>query len=263
MKQILLVIAGLFFYTIGIYAQSSNNVLSEEEKKQGWVLLFNGRNLDGWTSVGKDTPPEKGWTVEGVVVDEWMSTGKDTPPEKVRTEGGIITVNKGGPQRGGDIITKEQFSEFDLYFEFKLTKAANSGVKYLFTRYEAGGWLGNEYQVLDDDFHPDAKEGRDGNRKTGTLYDMLPTGKKTMKPTGEWNSGRVVIKGSNVTHYLNGEEILSYDRKSKIYEDAWKLSKFSKTVPMFGTVEKGHILLQEHQDEVSFRNIKILDLSKK
>ena len=239
MKQTLLIFICLFTYVIGINAQ---NVLSEKEKKQGWVLLFNGNNLDGWTSVGKETPPEKGWTVEN----------------------GVLTVNKGGPQRGGDINSKEQFSEFDLCFDFRITKGANSGVKYLFARYEKGGWLGCEYQVLDDDFHPDAKEGRDGNRKTASLYDVLPvTGKKKMKPTGEWNSARVVIKGSKVTHYLNGQKVLSFDFKSKAYEEAWKLSKFKNSDPMFGTVEKGHIHIQDHQDEVSFRNIKIKDLSKK
>ena len=238
MKQTSFIFVCLFVFIIGANAQSS---LSEKEKKQGWILLFNGNNLDGWTSVGKDTQPEKGWTVEN----------------------GVLTVNKGGPQRGGDINSKEQFSEFDLCFDFKLTKGANSGVKYLFTRYEKGGWLGNEYQVLDDDFHPDAKQGRDGNRKTASLYDMLPTGKKTMKPTGEWNSARIVVKGSKVTHYLNGQKVLSFDFKSKAYEEAWKLSKFKDSSPMFGTVGKGHIHIQDHQDEVSFRNIKIRDLSKK
>ena len=242
MKKTFFIFTCLFVYTISMNAQALYNVLSEEEKGQGWILLFNGENLDGWTSVGKDTQPEKGWTVED----------------------GVITVNKGGPQRGGDIITKDQFSEFDLYFEFKLTKAANGGLKYFFTRYEKGGWLGNEFQVLDDDFHPDAKAGRDGNRKTGSLYDMLPTtGEKTMKPTGEWNSARILVEGSKVTHYLNGQEILSYDLNSKEYEEAWKLSKFKDSEPMFGKVGKGHIFLQDHQDEVSYRNMKIRDLSKK
>jgi hypothetical protein len=224
-----------------VNAQSQSNVLSEKERKQGWILLFDGKSLAGWTSVGKTTPPEKGWTVEN----------------------GTIIVNKGGPQRGGDLITKDQFSEFDLCFEFKLTKGANSGVKYFFARYEKGGWLGNEYQVLDDDRHPDANAGRDGNRKTASLYDLLPAGKKIMRPVGEWNQARIVVKGSKVTHYLNGQKALAYDRKSKVYEDAWKQSKFKDTDPMFGCIEKGYILLQDHQDEVTFRNIKIKDLSKK
>jgi len=240
MKQFIIALSILFLIITGTKAQTPGYKLSAKEQKQGWILLFNGVNLDGWTAVGKQTPPEKGWTVEN----------------------GILTVNKGGPQRGGDMITAEQFSEFDLCFEFKLTKAANSGVKYLFTRYDKGGWLGNEYQVLDDDFHPDAKAGRDGNRKTASLYDILPAGKKEMKPTGEWNQGRIVVKSSKVTHYLNGKKTLSYDRKKQEYAEAVGLSKFNDVRPLFGTVDKGHILLQDHQDEVSFRNIKIKDLSK-
>ena len=198
-----------------------------------------------------------------IVVDQiYLEDYESSVPDRFGIEDGILTVNKGGPQHGRDIITQKEFSEFDLYFEFRLTKAANSGLKYLFRKYEQGGWLGNEYQVLDDDFHPDAKAGRDGNRKTAALYDILPTGKKEMKATGEWNSARIVVKGSKVTHYLNGKKVVTYDRNSQTYRDAVGLSKFKDAKPLFGTVEKGHILLQDHQDEVSFRNIKIRDLSK-
>jgi len=239
MKHITLFLIS-FLFVLNLQAQVADNVLTDKEQKQGWVLLFNGVNLQGWTSVGKQTPPDKGWTVEN----------------------GVLTVNKGGAKRGGDIITKEQYGDFDLCFEFRLTKAANSGLKYFFTHYTKGGWLGNEYQVLDDDFHPDAKAGRDGNRKTASLYDVIPAGKKEMKPTGEWNKGRIVAKGTKVTHYLNGKKTVSYDRKSKAYQEAVKLSKFNEAQPLFGSVEKGHILLQDHQDEVSFKNIKIKDLGK-
>lgn len=238
-KLLWLVIVSLC--TLNLHAQQNNvNTLTKKEIRKGWEILFNGKNLDGWTSVGKKDGPEKGWTVEN----------------------GILTVNQGGPKRGGDIITEKEYSEFDLHFEFRLTKAANGGVKYLFTRYEEGGWLGNEYQVLDDDFHPDAKGGRDGNRKTASLYDVIPAGKKVMKETGKWNQGRILVKDSKVTHYLNGKKTVSYDLKSKEYRDEVQLSKFKDAKPLFGTVEKGYILLQDHQDEVSFRNIKIRDLSK-
>lgn len=242
------VVTCLFFYAASMAASStsgettSKEPLSSSEKKQkhGWVTLFNGKNLEGWTAIGKETPPVKGWTVEE----------------------GILTVNKGGPKHGGDMITREQYSNFDLRFEFRLTKAANSGVKYFFTNYEKGGWLGSEYQVLDDDFHPDAKAGRNGNRKTASLYDIFPPGKKQMKPTGEWNTGRIVVKGSVVTHYLNGKKVLTYDRESAAYKDAVRLSKFKDSHPLFGTVKKGYIMLQDHQDEVSYRNIRIKELEK-
>ena len=232
MKKILIVLWGLFL----VFGVVDAQVLTQKEVKQGWKALFNGENLDGWTSVGKDTPPERGWNVEN----------------------GVLTVNKGGAQRGGDIITKEQYSDFDLMFEFKITKGANSGLKYFFMRYEKGGWLGLEYQILDDQTHPDAKLGRDGNRLQGGLYDMFPPAKnKKDLPIGEWNKGRIVAKGTKVEHYLNGKKVLSFDRKSDAYKEALNLSKFKDSEPMFGDVERGHIFLQDHQDEVSFRNIKI------
>lgn len=223
----------LFLWTGNIYSQ--DNQLTAKEKKEGWVLLFNGKNLDGWTSVGKDTPPAFGWVVEN----------------------GILNVRKQGDKRGGDIITRDQYSDFDLKVDFRITKGANSGIKYFFTKYEKGGWLGLEYQILDDENHPDAKLGRDGNRLEGGLYDMLPTSPKQVNPIGEWNQARIVAKGTKVTHYLNGKKILSFDRSSEQYKKAWQLSKYKNSKPMFGDVKEGHILLQDHGDEVSFRNVKI------
>ncbi len=223
----------LFLWTGNIYSQ--DNQLTAKEKKEGWVLLFNGKNLDGWTSVGKDTPPAFGWVVED----------------------GILNVRKQGDKRGGDIITQDQYSDFDLKVDFRITKGANSGIKYFFTKYEKGGWLGLEYQILDDENHPDAKLGRDGNRLEGGLYDMLPTSPKQVNPIGEWNQARIVAKGTKVTHYLNGKKILSFDRSSEQYKKAWQLSKYKNSKPMFGDVKEGHILLQDHGDEVSFRNVKI------
>ena len=233
MKKIFVFLGLFLVYGIG---NAQINTLSPKEVKQGWKLLFNGESLDGWTSVGKDTPPERGWDVEN----------------------GVLIVNKGGAQKGGDIITKDRFSDFDLMFEFKITKGANSGLKYFFLRYEKGGWLGLEYQILDDQTHPDAKLGRDGNRLQAGLYDMFPPAKnKKDSPIGEWNKGRIVANGTKVEHYLNGKKVLSFDRKSEQYMEAYKLSKFNGSEPVFGNVEQGHILLQDHGDEVSFRNLKI------
>lgn len=232
-KVITIITAFLFLWTGNMYSQ--DNQLTAKEKKEGWVLLFNGKNLDGWTSVGKDTPPAFGWVVED----------------------GILNVRKQGDKRGGDIITRDQYSDFDLKVDFRITKGANSGIKYFFTKYEKGGWLGLEYQIMDDENHPDAKLGRDGNRLEGGLYDMLPTSSKQVNPIGEWNQARIVAKGTKVTHYLNGKKILSFDRSSEQYKKAWQLSKYKDSKPMFGDVKEGHILLQDHGDEVSFRNVKI------
>lgn len=234
MKRVIVFIVTILFVYVGnSYAQ--DNQLTEKEKKEGWILLFNGKDLDGWTSVGKNVPPAFGWVVED----------------------GILNVRKQDNKRGGDIITREKYSDFDLKVDFRITKGANSGIKYFFTKYEKGGWLGLEYQILDDDNHPDAKMGRDGNRLEGGLYDMFPTSSKKVNPIGEWNQARIVAKGSKVTHYLNGKKILSFDRKSKSYKKAWQLSKYKNCKPMFGDVEEGHILLQDHGDAVSFRNVKI------
>lgn len=238
MKQIKFMILFFAIFSYNILAQTTPNILNNDENEKGWIVLFNGIDLEGWTSVGRETSPEKGWTIEE----------------------GVLTVNKGGAQKGGDIITKGQFGDFELSFEFRLTKGANSGIKYLFSRYDTSGWLGNEYQVLDDDFHPDAKGGRNGNRKTASLYDILPAENTELKPTGEWNRGRIIIKGSEVNHYLNGKKVVSYDRKSELYKEAVQQSKFNNVTPLFGTIEKGHILLQDHEDEVSYRKIKIKNL---
>jgi len=228
----------LSLFVISLAAQVPNE-LTQKEKSQGWKLLFNGKNLDGWTSVGKHTPPTIGWQI------------KD----------GILMVKPENGKRGGDIITQNQYEDFDFKVDFKLNKGSNSGVKYFFTKYEQGGWLGLEYQLLDDDVHPDGKLGRDGNRKTASLYDMLPpSAQKKMNPVGEWNTARIVAKGTKVTHYLNGKKVLTFDRKSDEYKNALALSKYSKSVPAFGDVKEGYILLQDHGDEVSFRNVKLRNL---
>ena len=171
-----------------------------------------------------------------------------------------MTVRKQDGKRGGDIITRAQYSDFDLKVDFRITKGANSGIKYFFTKDEKGGWLGLEYQIMDDENHPDGKLGRDGNRLEGGLYDMFPTSAKKVNPIGEWNQARIVAKGSKVTHYLNGKKILTFDRSSQLYKETWQLSKYKNCQPMFGDVEKGHILLQDHGDVVSFKNVKIRKL---
>lgn len=234
MRKNILIIFALFITCS--YVTFQDNSLTDYEIADGWQLLFNGENLDGWTSVGKNNPPVMGWEIKN----------------------GVLTVKKVDDKRGGDIITRDQYSDFDLKVEFKITKGANSGIKYLFRRYTKGGWLGPEFQILDDENHPDAKLGRDGNRLQAGLYDMFPpTKEKKDSPVGEWNEARIVVLGSKVKHYLNGEEVLSYDRYNKEYLDTYNLSKYKESDPIFGLVDEGHILLQDHGDIVSFKNIKI------
>lgn len=218
------------------------NSLSPTEQKNGTTLLFNGKNSDGWRSVKGESFPEKGWAIKDGIIKVQKSDG-------------------GESTNGGDIITKDKYSVFDLSFEFKLTPGANSGVKYFVTLAEktSGSAIGLEYQILDDAKHPDAKLGRDGNRTIASLYDLITSdkGRGATRPIGEWNRGRVVVdKDNQVTYYLNGVKVLSYVRGSKEFKDLVAISKY-KDWDKFGEASEGHILLQDNGDEVSFRSIKI------
>lgn len=228
MKNFILLVAMGIMLSNSLFSQ---NKLTSEEKKDGWELLFNGNSFDGWTTTDNNPVPD-GWKV----ID------------------GAITAIKDG--NGGSIISSGEFSDFDLSVDYKIEPGVNSGVKYFFTKYENGGMLGMEYQIIDD------KEGEDihlANHLTGSFYDVLPPdeSKKKINAPRQWNTLRVVSQGKNVEHWLNGVKILSYERGSDKYNNAVAKSKFNKTDPPFGMVEKGHIMLQEHGGVVSFKNIKI------
>jgi hypothetical protein len=221
------------------------NTLSEQEKRQGIRLLWDGSTTKGWRGAYKQSFPEKGWNItEGTLNVEPAAGGEST--------------------NGGDIVTDEEFSAFDLEFDFKLTEGANSGVKYFVTESEGnkGSAIGLEYQVLDDEKHPDAKLGAAGNRKIGSLYDLIPAYKlyASHKKVGEWNHGRIVVYPDNrVEHWMNGHKVVSYVRGDNIFKALVARSKYEK-FPNFGMAEKGHILLQDHGNFVSYRSIKIKSL---
>jgi len=209
------------------------NTLTEQESQEGWRLLWDGKTGEGWRSIKQDRFPAKGWEVaDGVLT--------------------VLPKNAGGG--AGDIITRETFSDFVLKADFRLTDAANSGIKYFFDPKVNGGTT-LEYQVLDAK-HPDAAKGRDGNRKVASFYDVMPAVGAKPKPVGEWNTAMIVCKGKHVEHWLNGEKVLEFERGSAAFRAAVALSKFSK-FPNWGEQASGHILLQDHNDRVSYRNIKI------
>ena len=212
------------------------NTLSDREKEEGWTLLFDGKTLDGWRGALRDAMPDRGWTVK---------------------DGAIEVVPRDESGGGSDIVSVDQFSDFELVFDFKLAEGANSGVKYYVTEnvYDKGA-LGLEYQVLDDAKHPDAKMGINGNRTLSSLYDLIPATGKRFNGIEQWNTGRVVAKNNHIEHWLNNIKTLEYERGSAGYKEHVAESKFSK-MKNFGEAAEGHILLQYHNDRVWFRNIKI------
>ncbi len=225
------------------------NTLSESEKRQGWRLLFDGNSTDQWRGVKLDEFPAQGWEVAD-------------------GELRVLPGNGGESNNGGDIVTRENFSNFELIFEFKPTEGANSGVKYYVDpdlNKGPGSAIGLEYQILDDKVHPDAKMGITGNRTMGSLYDLIPAqvqdvpGRNKEYNINGWNRGRIKAKDGKVEHWLNGYKVVEYDRFSQLFDALVNTSKY-KDWENFGTWPAGPILLQDHGDAVSFRTIKIREL---
>ena len=216
------------------------NNLSKEEKEQGFELLFDGKTTTAWKSAKTGEFPKQGWEVKDGVLSVLSKTTS--------------------AERGGDIITKKEYGPFELKFDFSITEGANSGIKYGIGNNGPG--LGLEYQILDDDKHPDAKQGVVGNRTLASLYDLIPAvkeGRFINKP-GEWNRGRIVVFPDNtVQHWLNGRKVVEYKRGDAIYKALVARSKYAE-YEGFGLAPKGPILIQDHGDNVHFRSIKIREL---
>jgi len=236
----------------------SPNSLTLAERTAGWRLLFDGRTLAGWRGVGYDTVPSAHW----VVVN------------------GAIKKADGRPLVGGDLMTVDSFADFELSFEWKVTPGANSGVKYNVSETMSiaqGGAgtqggpthsaLGFEYQILDDDRHEDGK--LPSHRSAG-LYDLIAPNTKQpgvgaqhaaplLRPLGEWNRSRIVFRGNHGEHWLNDVKVVEFELGTARMDSLLAASKY-KTIPGFGAKRRGHIVLQDHGDEVYFRDIKVRPL---
>jgi hypothetical protein len=230
------------------------NRLTEVQVAQGWRLLWDGVSTNGWRGATLSGFPDHGWTIrDGVLSVDAAAGGEST--------------------NGGDIITREEFATFELELDFRITPGANSGIKYFVDPQLgpalglAGSAIGLEFQILDDERHPDAKLGVRGNRTVGSLYDLIPATNldepgrmaKRVLPPGEWNRARILATGRHVEHWLNGVKVVEYDRGTQMFRALVNNSKY-KDIPGFGERERGPILLQDHGNSVSFRSIKIHSL---
>jgi len=235
------------------------NYLSPQERAQGWALLFDGKTTKGWLGAGKEVFPAKGWKVE---------------------DGELVVEAADGAEsgNGGDIVTMDEYSTFELKVDFKISEGANSGIKYYITEQYGSeqSAIGLEYQILDDAVHPDAKLGTNGNRTLGSLYDLIPAvADKPVNGIGKWNNARIIVTGTrhsekphglgaivtdfagaHVEHWLNGTKILEYERGTQAFYALVARSKYAEW-DGFGSWQSGHILLQDHGNEVHFKSIKI------
>ena len=234
--------------------QSTPNTLTPTERAAGWRLLFDGRTLAGWRGLGYDTVPTAHW----VVVDGAI---------KKIASGNVPRVSDGRPLNGGDLMTVDTFGDFELTWEWTVTPGANSGVKYNVSEEMSVGQggsggpshsaLGFEYQILDDDRHEDGKL---PTHRSGGLYDLIAPGEtKHLRPVGEWNRSTVIFRGNHGEHWLNGQKVVEFDLGTARMDSLLAKSKY-RSIPDFADRRKGHIVLQDHGDEVYFRNLKVRPL---
>ena len=207
-----------------------SNTLTAGESAAGWKLLFDGKTLNGWQPIGKSGLPTKGWIVQ---------------------DGAIFHAKAAG---GGDLVTVEHYGDFELTWEWRIGAAGNSGVKYNLS--DPADNLGFEYQLIDDEKHPDGTRGG-RSHQTAALYDLIePAAERKVKPVGEWNQSRLVVQGAHVEHWLNGVKTVEFDMGSDDLKARIAKSKYKK-VANFGVKTKSPILLQDHGDEIAFRNLKL------
>lgn len=223
------------------------NTLTAEEQAVGWELLFDGKTFNGWRGINLEVIPVGHWTIEDGAI-------KKVPSGRVPLQ------EDGQPLEGGDIMTTETFEDFELYLEWKIVPAGNSGIKYNVSEDMSTSnppphsALGFEYQILDDDLHPDGQRG--GLYTASALYDLVEPKGKTLKPVGEFNSTRIFLQGQHGEHWLNGTKVLEYDMDTDEFKALVAKSKY-KDYESFADKRSGHIVIQDHTSAAWFRNIKI------
>jgi hypothetical protein len=222
-------------------AQMHGAHISDAERAAGWVSLFDGHSLDGWRGYQRPDASNTRWTVgsDGTLCVA-PGTGQDTRGQR-------------------DIITKATYDQFELRWEWRVAEGGNSGLKY-FVLEDQSSAIGHEYQMIDDERHPDAKRGP--SRQTAALYDVMGATNRPVKAAGQWNQSRVVVAGMHVEHWLNGTKVLDYELGSPALKAGIAQSKFAP-IARFGTLQKAHILLQDHGEAVCYRNLAIKDGSRR
>jgi hypothetical protein len=215
-------------------ASTGINSLTEQEKKDGWKLLFDGKTADAWRQYRGQTLPDR-WQVK---------------------DGELILSHKSGT-KGGDIVTKDEFGSFELSLEWKISPRANSGIMYRVSEDKGAPYeTGPEYQLLDNAGHAD---GRDPMTSAASCYALYAPSRDVTKPVGQWNVTRIVLNGNHLEHWLNGVKVVQCDIGSADWNDHVSKSKFAG-MQKFAKNPKGHIDLQDHGDDIAFRNIKIRPL---
>jgi len=221
------------------------NTLTKKEIADGWQLLFDGKSLDGWRGIGIETVPEGHWKIENGAIKKIAS-------------GDVPTMPDGQPLKGGDLMTKKTYKDFELKFEWKISPGGNSGVKYnvdeeVSIKNGSSHALGYEYQVLDDEKHSD---NLNPTHRAASLYDLIEAKGKTLKPVGEYNTARIVFVGNHLEHWLSGKKVVEADTDSPEFQELFQKSKYHNH-PNFTVHKDAHIVLQDHGNDCWYRNIKI------
>ena len=233
------------YFSIAIFAaiftlisvdSSAQNTLTDQEKKDGWKLLFDGKTTSGWHNYKSDK-----------VSPRWKAAN------------GALYLDKSVTEGHGDLVTNAEYQDYEFAIEWQIDPCGNSGIIFAVvedSKYDNTYNTGPEMQVLDNTCHPDAKIIK---HRAGDLYDLISCSKETVKPAGEWNQVRIVSKNSNMEFWLNGTKVVAFTMHNQAWDEMVAKSKFS-SMPAFGKAKKGHIALQDHGDGVRYRNIKIREL---